>query len=161
MIVDYNFYRTEYGGESIDTESAFVRYERQAENKLGLMTYGNIVYYNGQYGTEQGGQFEAYTDAELAQLQFGVCALIDCLKTFDDVQDGALQVTMGTANGAVKSRTSGGESISYDVQETEYSKAMTDPEEKEKLLKRTVCSFINLHIFKYNPFYAGLNGRWS
>ena len=157
MIVTYDFYKNTYGGENVETEAVFNKFERQAEVELGMMTFGNIVLLDGAYGTEQGGQFEEYTDAELAELQFGVCSLIDTLKTLDDLRANVISSTTGETSGTVKSRTSGGESISYEIKQTMFDEALRNDDEKKKLLKRMFCSFCNIHTFKYNPFYAGLN----
>lgn len=156
--ITYEFYSETYGGTDVD-ETAFPRYQTRASIMLDRLTYGHIKEENEAYGQYICGNFVEFTEEELRYLQFALCSLIDVQKTLDDHRSQAL--AGGSSEGNVKSRTSGGESISYEIRRTAYDDALSDEGAKNKLMKEAVFSVCDPFLFRYNPFYAGLESRWE
>ena len=154
--VSYDFYANVYGGTM--AQSDFPPYQRRANIVLDRMTYGHIQEEDGEYGQWICGSFEAFTEDEITSLSYAVCGLVDTLETLDDYR--AQQLAGASAEGNVKSRTSGGESISYGTTKTQYDEALTDDNAKWKLYKDAVFDLCDPFAFRYNPFYAGLESRW-
>lgn len=151
-LVDYSFYENKYGGKVVD-DKAFNMLEWRAENVLNRLTFNHIVAVNGEAGQMVGSNFEAFTDQELDMLRFAVCALIEEMCNLDKAKQQALSGNTDPAN--VKSRSSGGESISYEKQKTIYDEALIDENKKNELFRNALMEFIHPGTFRHNPFYAG------
>ena len=155
-LVDSVFYEDKYGGNAIDDE-LFDRLYRKAENILNRMTFGRICAVDGVYGqrilycTHE--EFEAFTEEELAALKYGMCSLMEAVMKLDNAEQQALAGNSSSAN--VKSRSSGGESVSYESRKTAYDEALTSSTKREELFRDALMEYMQPCIFRHNPFYAG------
>ena len=156
--ITYEFYSETYGGTAVD-ETAFPRYQMRAAVMLDRLTFGHIKEQNEEYGQEIRGNFLPFTEEELTYLSYAVCSIIDAVKSLDDLRSQAL--AGGSSEGNVRSRTSGGESITYESRKTKYDEALTDENAKMNLMKEAVFEVCDPFLFTYNPFYAGLESRWD
>lgn len=120
----YDFYTKAYYGDSI-SESLFPKWESRAEDKLNMITFGHI------------------TDDTLqeydAQIQKAVCALADLLYEMDK----ATKTANSKETDNIKSRSSGGESITYGDQETLVSKVLSDKAAQNRLMYDTVAEYLS------------------
>ena len=155
MLVSYEFYTGTYGGTAV-SETEFPRYEKLAELFLNRVSFGHIVK-NGDdvYGQLIGKAFSPFTEAELEALQYGVCNCLEAAFKIDEAEKQAL--SGNSSSGNVKSRTSGGESISYEARKTTYDEAISDNSKKNDLLKNALLVYAYPEVFRVNPYYAG---RW-
>lgn len=151
-LVDYDFYISEYGGSVVDADS-FNRLEQRAENWLNRLTFNHIITVDDISGQMIQKEFEAFTDDELKSLKLGVCSLMDSMSRFDAAEQQAL--AGNTSNNNVKSRSSGGESISYESRKTVYDEALTDEKRKIAIFRNALMEYIQPTAFRHNPFYAG------
>ncbi len=152
-MVDYIFYTSTYGGNTVP-ELSFPVYLRRARLVLDKYTFGTIVEQNGVYGQMVRGEFQEFTNAELLALQYAICSLMDTLVNLDNAEKKALA---GSADGAnIKSRSSGGESISYEAVKTAYDVAVGDETKKAGLYRNAIMAYVIPTAFRINPFYAGM-----
>lgn len=154
MLVTYDFYTNTYGGTAV-SQNDFPRYEKLAELFLNKITFGHIVVNDGAYGQIIRGMFTPLTEAELEALQYGVCNLLETEQKLSNAEDNAISGNSSSAN--VKSRTSGGESISYESKKTVYDEALTSEGKKTELLRNALLVYAYPDVFRVNPYYAG---RW-
>lgn len=152
-MVDYIFYTGTYGGNTVP-ELSFPVYLRRARLVLDKYTFGTIVEQNGVYGQMVRGEFQEFTNAELLTLQYAICSLMDTLVNLDNAEKKALAGSADNAN--IKSRTSAGESISYDSAKTAYDVAVGDETKKAGLCRDALMAYITPTAFRINPFYAGM-----
>ena len=155
MLVTYEFYTNTYGGTAVSTETEFNRVEKLSELFLNKVTFGHIVVENGVYGQIIRGDFTPLTESELEALKYGLCNLIDTEEKLSKAEDNAISGNSSQAN--VKSRTSGGESISYESKKTVYDEALVSGDKKNELLKNALLVYAYPDMFRVNPYYAG---RW-
>lgn len=154
-LVDYEFYVNTYGSSVIMAES-FPSCLYKANNMFDRITYGHIVYDSDSdsYGQVAKGEFTAFTKQEITAVQYAVCALADEMYKLEKVK---LQAVEGNESvGNIKSRSSGGESISYESKPTVYDEAVKDDRKKLELYRETLLEYMPPEIFRINPFYAGL-----
>ena len=151
-LVDYDFYISEYGGSVVDADS-FNRLEQRAENWLNRLTFNHIITVDDISGQMIQKEFEAFTDDELKSLKLGVCSLMDSMSRFDAVEQQAIAGNTSSSN--VKSRSSGGESISYESRKTVYDEALADEKKKIALFRDALMEYIQPTAFRHNPFCAG------
>lgn len=151
-LLEYGFYENKYGGSAVDDES-FKTMNRRAESFLNRITFNRIVSVDGQPGQMIDDKFEAFTNEELEILKFGLCAVIDAMGNLSKAQQQAL--SGNSDNGNVKSRSSGGESISYERQKTVYDDALMDDTKKNALFRNALMGYVQPGAFRHNPFYAG------
>lgn len=151
-LVEYSFYENDYGG-SVVGNGAFKMVEMRAENILNRLTFNCIISVNSEVGQMIGKDFEPFTDAELDMLKYGLCSLMDAIGRLDKARDQALSGNSDSGN--VKSRSSGGESISYERQKTIYDEALSDENKKNVLFRSALMEYIQPGAFRHNPFYAG------
>ena len=151
-LITYDFYKNVYGG-SVVSVTDFPKYERLAELFLNRVTFGHIVCNDGVWGQIIGRTFNPLTEKELEALQYGVCNLLESQKKLQEAEDKAISGNSSSAN--VKSRTSGGESISYESSKTTYDEAIANDEKKTELLKNALMLYAYQSVFSVNPFYAG------
>ena len=151
-LVDYDFYISEYGGSVVGADS-FGKIERRAESFLSRLTFNQIIAVNDTPGQMIRREFEAFTENELQTLKYGLCSLIESM---DKLEKAELQALSGNSDsGNVKSRSSGGESISYESHKTAYDDAMQDETKKNALLRNALMEYVQPCAFRHNPFYAG------
>lgn len=155
-LMDYTFYEDKYGGSVVD-ENSFDRLYRKAEAALKRLTFNRISAVNGvcgqriTYATHE--EFEPFTDEELSALKFGLCALLDAMVMLEKAEQQALAGNSSAAN--LKSRSSGGESVSYESKKTVYDEALTSNTKREKLFRGALLEYAQSCAFRHNPFYAG------
>lgn len=152
-LVEYDFYKNEYGGSVVGDDNFFKNVARRAEIFLNRLTFNRIIAINGIPGQMIGRDFEAFSDAELEMLKFSLCNLIDTMQRLSATEEQAL--AGNASNGNVKSRSSGGESISYESHKTIYDEALSDETKKKQLFRNALMEYIQPEAFKHNPFYAG------
>lgn len=152
-LVEYDFYKSEYGGSVVDNEGSFKNTVRRAENFLNRLTFNRIMAMNGIPGQMIERDFESFSDAELEMLKLGLCNLVDAMQRLSAAEEQAL--AGNTSNNNVKSRSSGGESISYESHKTIYDEALIDEAKKIQLLRGALMEYIQPEAFRHNPFYAG------
>lgn len=151
-MVDYDFYVETYGSELVP-EDVFPSYLRRARQILDRMTFSSIVEVDGAYGQIVRGEFQEFTESELLALKYGICCLMDTLSKLDAVE---MKAIAGSADsGNIRSRSSGGESVSYESIKTAYDVAMTDEAKKNALYRDSLLAYITPTAFRINPFYAG------
>lgn len=151
-LLEYGFYENKYGGSVVDDES-FIMLERRAESFLNRITFNRIIAVEGQPGQMIGRNFEAFTDEELEALKFGLCSVIDAMGKLRAAEQQALAGNSSSSN--VKSRSSGGESISYESRKTAYDEALADDSKKNALFRNALMEYVQPGAFRHNPFYAG------
>lgn len=152
-LVEYDFYKSEYGGSVVDNEGSFKNTVRRAENFLNRLTFNRIMAMNGIPGQMIERDFESFSDAELEMLKLGLCNLVDAMQRLSAAEEQALAGS--ASNNNVKSRSSGGESISYESRKTIYDEALIDEAKKIQLLRGALMEYIQPEAFRHNPFYAG------
>lgn len=151
-LIDYEFYKEIYG-DTVEADS-FTRILIRAEAFLNKRTFNRIIQNkSGEYGQMVHGKFLTFSDQELTALKYGLCGLVDVLAKLEKAEIQALAGNESSGN--VKSRSSGGESISYESRKTAYDEALADHGKKDELLRKALMEFIQPDAFRYNPFYAG------
>lgn len=151
-MIDYSFYAGAYGGDLV-SDVSFPRYLARAWNILNRKTFDSIKEQDGKFGQIVRGEFREFTSSELLAVQYGLCSLIDTLAKLDTAEAKALAGS--EAEGNVKSRSSGGESISYETVKTAYDVALNDEDKKNELYKDALIAYMSPTTFRINPFYAG------
>lgn len=151
-MVDYEFYIYTYGGIAVP-ELTFQRYLGRAKQILDRLTFSSIVEQEGKYGQIVRGEFQEFTNAELLAVKYALCSLMETLVKLDTAEQKALAGNADSAN--IKSRTSAGESISYDSIKTAYDVAVGDETKKTGLYRDALMAYITPTAFRINPFYAG------
>lgn len=154
-LIDYEFYKEKYGG-TVVAQDSFNTWENRSSAMLKRLTYNHIVYDSNSesYGQNIRDKFEPFTDTELEAVQYGLCALMDKMYSLNNVEQQALEGNSSESN--VKSRSSGGESISYDSRATAFDQALVDNNTKMVLYRNTLKEYMIPEVFRINPFYAGL-----
>lgn len=153
-LVSFLFYAETYGGTAITEETVFARELNRAEAFLGKLTFGRIRQDSGgNYGQYVHGKFETFSDGELSALKMGLCGLVDAAAKLSQAEQQAL--AGNTDSGNVKSRSSGGESFSYESAATVYTEALADTAKKNALFRSALMEWVDTSAFRHNPFYAG------
>jgi hypothetical protein len=151
-LIDYEFYKNEYSGNAVPEES-FLTCQRQAETYLDRVTFGRIEPKDEVYGQWIYGKFIEFGSGELQMLKNGLCALTETVYKLHKAEEQALSGNSDSGN--IKSRSSGGESISYESQSTAYNEALKDETKKKTLYKNALMEWIVPEAFRFNPFFAG------
>lgn len=123
-LTTYEFYVNTYYGEAIG-ESAFPKWLSRATDKLMDLTYGNI--------TE-----ERYAQYDI-QIQKAACALMDLMYQLD----AATRTATAKDETNVKSKSSGGESITYGDTDTLITKVLSDKAAQSRLMYDTVAEYLS------------------
>lgn len=155
-LVNFDFYGNEdkYGGTLIKDDKVFNMLLKRSMVFLNKRTFNRIIQNeSGEYGQMIHGKFSEFTDRELEALKYGLCSLTDVMSKLEKAEIQALAGNESAGN--VKSRSSGGESISYESHKTVYDEALADQSKKDELLRSALMEFIQPDAFRYNPFYAG------
>lgn len=128
----YDFYTDEYYGDTVP-EPLFEKWQQKASDKLNYLCFGHITQEDVErYGTE---------------IQKATCSLMDVLFNLDYAKVNANNPEKGN----VKSMSSGGQSISFGSNETEYTLAMSDPDKQYNLMVNAVSE----HLYGTGLLYAG------
>lgn len=123
-LTTYEFYKETYYGDTIE-ESAFPKWLSRATDKIMFLTYGNITEENRQvYGT---------------QIQKATCALMDLLFEIDK----ATKTATAKDDSNVKSKSSGGESITFGDNQTLVIKVLSDKTAQDRLMYDTVKEYLS------------------
>lgn len=123
-LTTYEFYQKTYFGDTIE-ESAFLKYVSKATDKLMFLSYGNI---------------NEDTRAEYdEQIQKATCALADVLYQLDCA---AVAATAKDETN-VKSKSSGGESITFGDSDTLITKVLSDKNAQNRLMYDTIQEFLS------------------
>lgn len=120
----YEFYKNSYYGDSIE-ESSFQKWESRAEDKLNLITSGNIT--------------ESALEEHSIRIQKAVCALADLLFEIDK----ATKTATSKDDSNVKSKSSGGESITFGDSQTLVTKVLSDKTAQDRLMYDTVKEYLS------------------
>lgn len=123
-LTTYEFYVNTYYGDAIG-EPAFPKWRSRATDKLMDLTYGNI--------TE-----ERYAKYDI-QIQKATCALMDLMYQIET----ATRTAMAKDETNVKSRSSGGESITYGDTDTLITKVLSDKAAQNRLMYDTVAEYLS------------------
>lgn len=120
----YDFYTKTYYGDSI-SESLFPKWKSRAEDKLNMLTFGHI--------TDEA--LEEYN----TQIQKAVCALADLLFELDK----ATKTATAKDDSNVRSKSSGGESITFCDADTLVTKVLSDKAAQNRLMYDTVAEYLS------------------
>lgn len=123
-LTTYEFYTGTYYGETIE-ESAFPKWLSRATDKLMILTYGNI--------TEE--SLSEYNP----QIQKAACALMDLMYQID----AATKTATAKDDTNVKSKSSGGESITFGDSDTLVTKVLADKAAQNRLMYDTVAEYLS------------------
>ena len=122
-LTTYEFYSETYYGDTID-ESAFPKWLSKATDKLMYLTYGNI------------------TDESLKvfdeKIQKATCALMDVMYQID----AATKTSTAKDDTNVKSKSSGGESITFGDSDTLVTKVLSDKTAQNRLMYDTISEYL-------------------
>lgn len=122
-LTTYEFYSETYYGDTID-ESAFPKWLSKATDKLMYLTYGNI------------------TDESLKvfdeKIQKATCALMDLMYQID----AATKTATAKDDTNVKSKSSGGESITFGDSDTLVTKVLSDKTAQNRLMYDTISEYL-------------------
>ena len=124
MITSYEFYTSKYFGDIIP-ETAFNKYESRAEDDLNNLAFCRLKY------------LPEYTD----EIQKAACALAE-LNYQIDVAMKATGLNEDGSGGMIKSKSSGGESISYDVGNNLIYVVLKDVKAQNKLKYNTAAKYL-------------------
>ena len=124
MITSYEFYTSKYFGDIIP-DTCFEKQESMAVDDLHELTFNRLK--------EQ----EEYAE----QVQKAVCALAE-LNYQIQVATKATMVKENGSGGVIKSKSSGGESVSYDVSNNLIYSVLNDKKAQEKLKYNTVQKYL-------------------
>lgn len=122
-ITTYEFYINTFYGDVI-SERDFPKWASKAEDDLMYITNGRIN--------------EVEYVSYIIQIQKAVCALAELDFKFDE----AMKSADGDSYGAIRSISSGGESVSFDAQANVITNALGDKNAQEKLKFDTVRPYL-------------------
>lgn len=123
-LTTYEFYKTSYYGDTIE-ESAFLKWLSRATYKLNLLTYGNLT--------------EDALITYSTSIQKATCALADLLYQIDQ----ATQTATAKDETNVKSKSSGGESVTFGDSPTLITKVLSDKKAQNRLMQETVAEYLS------------------
>lgn len=122
-LTTYEFYANTYCGETIE-ESAFPKWLSRATDKLMMLTYGNIT-------EESRSEYDT-------QIQKATCALMDLIYQIDL----ATKTATAKDDTNVKSKSSGGESITFGDSDTLITKVLSDKAAQDRLMYDTIAEYL-------------------
>lgn len=124
MKITFEYYHESFYGEVIP-EDSFQKWIKRAETKLNYLTFGKA---------------ECTTDTgECQQIPDSLCALAECMYMVESERKKAENTT---SDKNIKSMSSGGESISYEVQKTIYQDVLHDKAAEDRLYRDTVAEYL-------------------
>lgn len=124
MEVTYEYYRTNFYGETIE-ETSFAKWLKRSSDKLNQLTFGKA---------EQAA--EVFPD----KIGDALCALADCMYLVDTEKTRTLNPS---AESNIKSMSSGGESITFDAPKSIYQTALQSKLEENKLYRATIAEYLH------------------
>lgn len=131
-ITNYDFYKNTYYGDSV-AESSFPKWESKAEQKLNYLC---------------GGRIDDEVIAEFGEkLQYAVCEIMDILYRVDLMEKNPND----TNNASVKSMSSGGQSVSFNNNETEFDAAISSRKDQDRM----ILDRISEYLFDTGLLYKG------
>lgn len=132
----YDFYTDTYLGDLITGSSVFEKYEAKAEVKIDRICHNRFA-----DGLPE--------DSTLnTKVQKAVCAICDVLYQLDVAKTAAT----ATDGSNVRSMSSGGESITFGVDKTEITAALSSIAAQDRLIYQTVLDYLS----GSGLLYAGL-----
>lgn len=123
-LTTYEFYKNTYYGDAIE-EPAFPKWLSKATDKLMYLTYGNIT-------EESRSEYDT-------QIQKATCALIDLMYQIDS----ATKTATAKDDTNVKSKSSGGESITFGDNDTLVTKVLSDKAAQNRLMHDTILEYLS------------------
>lgn len=123
-LTTYEFYTGTYYGDTIE-ESAFPKWLSRATDKLMCLTYGNIT---------EGSRIKYDM-----QIQKATCALMDLMYQLDV----ATKTATAKDETNVKSKSSGGESITFGDKDTLVTKVLSDKAAQNRLMYDTIAEYLS------------------
>lgn len=123
-LTTYEFYTDTYYGDAIE-EPAFPKWLSRATDKLMYLTNGNIT-------EESRSEYDT-------QIQKATCALMDLMYQID----AATKVATARDDTNVKSKSSGGESITFGDSDTLVTKALSDKSAQDRLMYDTISEYLS------------------
>ncbi|MBE5877696.1 MAG: hypothetical protein E7290_12515 [Lachnospiraceae bacterium] len=124
MITDYDFYTGKYFGDIIP-ETSLEKYLSRAEDSLQELTFGRL---------------QDLTEFD-ENVQKAVCALAE-VEYQIDMASKATMLRENGSGGMIKSKSSGGESISYDVGNNLIYSVLNDEKAQGKLKYNTARKYL-------------------
>lgn len=134
VITNYDFYAGTYHGDIIPND-LFNKYEGLAEDEIHYMTRGRL---KGQRSFSE-------------EVKKCVCCLADIIYQIDQERNVSGTDSEGTGK-IIKSRSSGNESISYEVQKSEFSEAAVSFKVRNRMYYEAARKYLN----NTGLLYAGL-----
>ena len=119
----YWFYKTEYYGDSID-EPHFEKWCKRATDKLKHLCCGNI----------DDTALEMYGE----RIQKATCALAELMYEINK----AARAATAKDESNVKSKSSGGESVTFGDKDTVVTKVLSDRKGQERLMYDTIAEYL-------------------
>lgn len=123
MYTTYEFYTTSYHGSMVSADD-FDKYEQMAEDKLNYLTMDRI----------DADMLAAYEN----RIGKATCALMEFLYQIDVANTNALK-----GEGAVQSRSSGGESITYAARESIVTSVLTNQQAQDSVAFNTIRTYLS------------------
>lgn len=123
-LTTYEFYKNTYYGDAIE-EPAFPKWLSKATDKLMYLTYGNIT-------DESISEYDT-------QIQKATCALMDLMFQIDS----ATKTATAKDDTNVKSKSSGGESITFGDSDTLVTKVLSDKSAQDRLMYDTISEYLS------------------
>ena len=148
-LVTYTYYQNTYMGSASETD--FNKGYPKAMAIMNRLTFSHIICVDDDYGQEIRGSFTEFTEEELDATRMGVCSLIDAVIAFAAAKTQAL-----AGSGSIKAVSSGGESITYDVNKTIYDNALASKEAEDTLYRNALLDYMRPELYTVNPFFAGV-----
>ena len=124
MIADYEFYTSKYFGDIIP-EASLKKYLSRAEDDIHELTFGRLK------------DFTEYDE----NVQKAVCALAEVNYQID-IASKATMVHENGSGGVIKSKGSGGESVSYEVGNNLIYSVLNDEKAQGKLKYNTARKYL-------------------
>lgn len=129
----FEFYTNSYYGDSI-SESLFPKWNDRASDKLDSLTYKHI-------------NVDSIKEFDL-QIQKATCALMDLMYQIDV----ATKTATAKDDTNAKSKSSGGESITFGDSDTLVTKVLSDKAAQDRLMYDTIAE----HLAETGLLYAGV-----
>lgn len=124
MITNYEFYTSKYFGDIIP-DNSFDKFASKAEDDLHVLTFDRL---------------KSVTECN-EKVQKAVCELAEVLYQIDIAMKATMVHEDGNG-GVIKSKSSGGESISYDVSNNLIYAVLKDEAAQKKLKYNTVAKYL-------------------
>lgn len=123
----YEFYTDTYKGDVISGEPLFTKYESKAEAKIDRMCFHRFD--------------DGLPDDEKlnARVQKAVCAIVDVLYQLDVAKERAT----ATDDSNIRSKSSGGESVTFGSDKTDITAAISSPYAQDALCYHAALEYLS------------------